>query len=134
MDPKLKTEASRAVAMLAGSLANERVIANLLKRHKTRAALAVASANGKSARITAQIMEKLSAVADNVFANSGEKASALEGSINELRSALVANGFAKNSLETIISMKALEKHQLRVFSPMEFSTARHTIRLKAAYT
>lgn len=133
LDPAMKSDASRAVAMLAGSLANEKVTANLMRRHQARAALAVASATEKTARITQPIMEKLSQVADNIFANSGERAAALEASINDLRGALVQAGFAKNSLETIISMKALEKHQMRVFTPMEFSTSRHTIRLKAAF-
>jgi hypothetical protein len=133
MDPKLMTEGSRAVAMLAGSLANPRVTNNLMRRHQSRAALAVSSASEKSARITEPIMAKLSEVADNIFANSGEKAAALEASINELRSTLVKAGFAKNSLETIISTKALEKHQMRVFTPMEFATARHTIRLRTAF-
>jgi hypothetical protein len=105
----VSTPTSKLVAMLARSVGSDDVVKNLNQRHNNAGALAVAVAERNSSEIADPILRAVENVANNIYATPGDVNKALTRSVDMLRKELTKRGYGKGSLESLISLKSLER-------------------------
>jgi hypothetical protein len=105
----VSTPTSKIVAMLARSIGSDDVVKNLNQRHVNAGALAVAVAERNSSEIADPILRAVENVANNIYATPGDVNKALTRSVDMLRKELTKRGYGKGSLESLISLKSLER-------------------------
>jgi hypothetical protein len=105
----VSTPTSKLVAMLARSIGSDDVVKNLNQRHVNAGALAVAVAERNSSDIADPILRAVENVANNIYATPGDINKALTRSVDMLRKELAKRGYGKGSLESLISLKSLER-------------------------
>ena len=105
----VSTPTSKIVAMLARSIGSDDVVKNLNQRHVNAGALAVAVAERNSSEIADPILRAVENVANNIYATPGDVNQALTRSVDMLRKELTKRGYGKGSLESLISLKSLER-------------------------
>jgi hypothetical protein len=105
----VSTPTSKLVAMLARSIGSDDVVKNLNQRHINAGALAVAVAERNSSQISEPILRAVENVANNIYATPGDVNKALTRSVDMLRKELAQRGYGKGSLESLISLKSLER-------------------------
>ena len=105
----VSTPTSKLVAMLARSIGSDDVVKNLNQRHVNAGALAVAVAERNSSEISDPILRAVENVANNIYATPGDVNKALTRSVDMLRKELTKRGYGKGSLESLISLKSLER-------------------------
>jgi hypothetical protein len=105
----VSTATSKIVAMLARSIGSDNVVKNLNQRHINAGALAVSVAERNSSEIADPILRAVENVANNIYATPGDVNKALTRSVDMLRKELTKRGYGKGSLESLISLKSLER-------------------------